>query len=145
MKTFPKSSQLPDVTIGVLISKVQYWEMLHSERCSKKYENANEILAIYAIGGSLTRITCYPIVAPVIWKIKIEFKEVSDCTAMNVSAELKNHKIIHTTGLSKKGEAYRMENYIEGGSPWKKAKQIVSRISKIKEVKRVEIELVEET
>jgi len=105
-------SQKQDITLGYLVEKEKYWDLLVSEDLPHKYSDTNQVLLIYAIGKSLSRITCYPIREEGdIWKLKLVFKEVKEKTIEKVGKLIERFKMIHTTGISKKGPNFKVEDY----------------------------------
>ena len=145
MKKFPENSEISDITYGGIIPKDKFSSLLVFPNLQNPYDQSEFILVIYSISKKLTRITSYPIEnRGSIWKLKIIFSDINDSTMNSIANIIKKYKIIHTTGISKTENRYRVENYLYTTEDWENSQKIIEDLNEIEECSDFEINLLYE-
>ena len=127
-KINPKPCHLTPITTGFLASPQYLNQLFFTPLTSEKLSLDSNNLIIYSMNPKLTRITCYPVPYKSIWKLIIHSKALSQEILCELIALIKNHTLVHTTGLSRHQNQFRVEQYISPGENWELSTELLSKI-----------------
>jgi len=141
VKKYPENHKIPPITIGFLKSYEDFKNLFISSELTVPYDSSLNVLIVYSISSDLTRITCYPVKAKEIWKLKIIYNTGSKDALKNTTKYLLDYKLIHTTGISEKKGKFSVEYYILPHKDWKEGITLTDVILENYDVLQCGIEL----